>query len=352
MSDPERPHADPTLTLAELAGRMGLAKSTVSRALSGTGRVSAATRERVRREAERLGYQPDPLLSAFSRYRRKHTTFRGAVVALVLPDQQTFKPNLNNHWCEPRGYRVEQFFLSDFQGSQAKLTRVLRARSITGVIFPEAQTPIVVEPEIWRGFHAVYCGPYPGDPCPFDTVRHNPFDTVTLAWNRAAEAGYRRIGLILGLKPGAMTGSERKTLGGYLLLQNLAGPDHVRVPVFTRETPAILQDEKGIGRWIEAHRPDVILGFVRYLRETIHRACPRGREIPFIALRMPPSDTDGADSAGFRVGRLTIERLALRHLDGLIRSGDNHDGNPSRISLVIEPEWSPGASFPRFPDPA
>jgi len=117
MSDPERPHADPTLTLAELAGRMGLAKSTVSRALSGTGRVSAATRERVRREAERLGYQPDPLLSAFSRYRRKNTTFRGAVVALVLPDQQTFKPNLNNHWCEPRGYRVEQFFLSDFQGS-------------------------------------------------------------------------------------------------------------------------------------------------------------------------------------------------------------------------------------------
>jgi LacI family transcriptional regulator len=49
------------VTLGKLATRLGLSKTTVSRALAGYADVSPKTRERVRLAAEQYGYQPNPL---------------------------------------------------------------------------------------------------------------------------------------------------------------------------------------------------------------------------------------------------------------------------------------------------
>ena len=49
------------MTLGELAKRLSLSKTTVSRALAGYTDVSAKTRDRVREAAKRYGYQPNPL---------------------------------------------------------------------------------------------------------------------------------------------------------------------------------------------------------------------------------------------------------------------------------------------------
>ena len=49
------------MTLSELAERLGLSKTTVSRALAGYTDVSAKTRKRVQDAAKRHGYQPNPL---------------------------------------------------------------------------------------------------------------------------------------------------------------------------------------------------------------------------------------------------------------------------------------------------
>jgi LacI family transcriptional regulator len=48
-----------SVNLKELSARLGLSPTTVSRALSGYSDVSATTRERVRRMADELGYQPN-----------------------------------------------------------------------------------------------------------------------------------------------------------------------------------------------------------------------------------------------------------------------------------------------------
>lgn len=48
-------------TIRDVAGALGMHKSTVSLALSGKGNVSAATRQRVLRVARELGYEPNPL---------------------------------------------------------------------------------------------------------------------------------------------------------------------------------------------------------------------------------------------------------------------------------------------------
>src|SRR5258708_26805888 len=53
-----------TARMAEIAQSLGVAPSTVSRALRSDPRISAVTRQRVEEAAEKLGYRPNPLVSA------------------------------------------------------------------------------------------------------------------------------------------------------------------------------------------------------------------------------------------------------------------------------------------------
>jgi len=66
------------LTLKDLSERLGLARSTVSRALRDDPQIAVATRARVRELAEALGYRPDAAARALTR-RRAHA------VGLMLP---------------------------------------------------------------------------------------------------------------------------------------------------------------------------------------------------------------------------------------------------------------------------
>lgn len=68
------------MTLRALANQLGLSITTVSRALDGYDDVAVATRERVRKAAEEIGYRPNPL----ARRLRKGTA---EAVALVMPTE-------------------------------------------------------------------------------------------------------------------------------------------------------------------------------------------------------------------------------------------------------------------------
>jgi len=68
-----------TVTISDVARAVGVATSTVSRALTQPGRVSDAMRERVLAAANELGYQPNP-------HARSLTSGRTQSIALVIPD--------------------------------------------------------------------------------------------------------------------------------------------------------------------------------------------------------------------------------------------------------------------------
>jgi LacI family repressor for deo operon, udp, cdd, tsx, nupC, and nupG len=68
-----------SVTIYDVAKEAGVASSTVSRAFSRPGRVNAATAQRIRDVADRLGYRTNPLARALS-------TARTAMIALVVSD--------------------------------------------------------------------------------------------------------------------------------------------------------------------------------------------------------------------------------------------------------------------------
>lgn len=67
------------ITIKDIASRLGIHHTTVSRALQGSGKVSEATRQRIVDEARRLGYTPNLLAQHFRSGRSK-------VISLIIPD--------------------------------------------------------------------------------------------------------------------------------------------------------------------------------------------------------------------------------------------------------------------------
>lgn len=79
MVTDDAPAGSGKVTIYDVARECGVAASTVSRAFSRPGRVSAETVERIRTTAARLGYRVEPLARAF-------TTGKSAIIAFVVSD--------------------------------------------------------------------------------------------------------------------------------------------------------------------------------------------------------------------------------------------------------------------------
>jgi DNA-binding LacI/PurR family transcriptional regulator len=60
----------PRVSLRDIGLKLGVSHVTVSLALRGDPRISAARREEVQRTARELGYSPDPMLTSLSAYRQ------------------------------------------------------------------------------------------------------------------------------------------------------------------------------------------------------------------------------------------------------------------------------------------
>jgi len=75
----------PAPTIVQVAGRAGVSIATVSRVVSGTGRVREATRLRVQRAIEETGWSPDPAARALAGGRGEEV-----VLAVAVASQQDF----------------------------------------------------------------------------------------------------------------------------------------------------------------------------------------------------------------------------------------------------------------------
>ena len=91
------------VTIKDVARALGVAPSTVTRALSGSNRISAETVRRVRAQAEAMGYVADSSARAMQKG-------RSALVGLLLPDiQNSFYAAMAHvaaEYCRHRGYQL------------------------------------------------------------------------------------------------------------------------------------------------------------------------------------------------------------------------------------------------------
>ena len=138
MAGPSTPQR--AVTTRDIAQAAGVAQSTVSRALRNAPSISAAERERIKKIAQKLGYRPNPFVSAFTaqvlHYRRSP---QGAVIAFIeCSDVETVYSREYQEGARDRahalGFSTEIFRLADVNHSFPRLNKVLQARAISAAL--------------------------------------------------------------------------------------------------------------------------------------------------------------------------------------------------------------------------
>lgn len=262
------------VTMAELAKELGVAESTVSRALRGDPRISAATRGRVKEAAARLNYRPNAMVSALMSMRR-HGGGGGEAdtVALITdyPGVGGWRSKDVCRWeydgiCERAdrlGYRVEEFALAEYGGGK-RLEKALVTRGIRGVLLGFSRNHRTELDLDLNQFSVAGLSTYFHD-MRVDRANFHGLYNVRLALKEMRLRGYARTGLVVPEFNNRISGYQWS--GSALDWQRHRTHDEGCPPLILEEAGA----EASFGRWFRAERPDALLVYKLNVRAWLAR---------------------------------------------------------------------------------
>jgi LacI family transcriptional regulator len=204
------------VTIADVAERAGVSKTTVSHVISGNRPVSTETRSRVESAIADLGYRPDGIARSL-RTRRTH------VVALIIPDiTNPFYPVLSRgleQALASAGYRT--FICSSDGDSERELDFLNEVcdRRVDGIVLDSFHVSAEDVLGITKGdVPVVWIGGSPRAHPGVDSVRSNDEHGAFEATMHLVDHGHRAIAMVDGPE-----GSGTARRGGYLRALAAAG---------------------------------------------------------------------------------------------------------------------------------
>ncbi len=174
------------ITIRDIARETGLHFTTVALCLRNSPRLRLETRKKVQEVAKKLGYRPDPMVSALMVYRQsKRTPNFQAVLAWInnWPERSRLRENsCFDRYCigaseraQQLGYVVEEFWLREPGMTPEKLARILKARNIQGLLMAPQPRPYAAELRFnFADFSAIAFGDSM-QPSVLDVVTNNHF---------------------------------------------------------------------------------------------------------------------------------------------------------------------------------
>ncbi len=264
----------PKITMAAVAESIGLATSTVSRALRDDPRISAAVRLKVVKAARKLGYRRDPRLGELMSHLRlaKRREYQGTLawVTNLDPDDPEMARMIGEFHAPAveraaqLGYKLEHFYKSGPEDS-TRLGRIFTARGIHGVwasIFWEVD--YAEWKWDWRKFAFIHHGAEPKARIT-DVVDAEDRQNIQLLFESLAARGYRRIGVATTRH---LESEALFELSAGRVRFSLQRPEH---PAFSPCLVPALNAEgaRAIKRWIRRHEVDCIVSRLRGMQELL-----------------------------------------------------------------------------------
>ncbi|AHF91252.1 LacI family transcriptional regulator [Opitutaceae bacterium TAV5] len=338
-------------TQADVAGAARVARSTVSLAMRNHPSIPPATRQRIREAAARLGYAPDPMLSALANYRTRSRSANYQGVLAWLVNTQLVPPH-SRRWNEvmmfrdyhvgalkralEHGYKVEVFDIAQRGMTADRLARIFITRNIEGILVCPQPGPNMTLEFPFERFASVTFGYSLASPL-LHTVAPTQFRAVKEIMRRLLHAGYRRIGFAHSFTTDAR--ADHNFLAGYLVEQHLCGRGD-RIPPLDEE---VLTAE-AFREWYDEHRPDaVITGNPRLLGVIARSGCRVPQDLA-VACASVPKPSDGG-LAGIYEDSFHVGEAAVDFLVAALHQGER--GIPERPKSILVPGiWAPGATFP------
>ncbi len=247
--------------LAQIARQTGVSMATVSLALRDKGRMSQETRDKVKAAAEALNYHVHPLLSrAFSIARRSNAIqYRETLAFLIeypMDPNRFYQQSLFDAARESAsklGYLLEPFLITDEPSDQIRVSHILRARGIRGLIIVPRLS--FAHPRLhfeWEHFAAVQIYRTIWNPPNLHYIASTDYEKVLEAMHLLKKVGYKRIGM--AIEPPQNNLQRGTFVAAYLVLQ-------AKVPVSQRIPPLLSYgpwNEATFRKWMARYNPDVL----------------------------------------------------------------------------------------------
>jgi DNA-binding LacI/PurR family transcriptional regulator len=337
------------VTMKTIAAQAGVTQATVSMCLANNPRIPAETRARIRAVAERLGYRPNPYVSALMRVRRQGRTSNDRpVLALVngLDSEEGWRTMASPtvrlmregaiEQAALRGYRAEEFWLHRDGMSAERFSSMLHHRGIQGLLLGPLGAGAPPPALHWENFSSVRLGvPLPS--LTITSVCNDHFFSSLQVARECYRRGYRRPGLVL-LRMHRQHFHARWD-GGLIVGRHL-------IPKFKQANTLVLEDWsklEPVEAWLDREKPDVIVTpNSDVLLEELNRLGRRvPRDIGFASLACP--DRNHLCSGIWQNGRL----LGAAGIDSIISMLEyNERGLPEQTRVImVEGIWNNGQTL-------
>jgi DNA-binding LacI/PurR family transcriptional regulator len=205
--------------MAEIASRLGVAVSTVSRALSDSDQVSLTMKARVREEASALGFVVNPLASSLR-------TRRSRLLVVLVPTIENYNfPALLRvieREAARRDYALMIGYVTGDAGTDDRLLEFLFAGAADGVIIATGFAPPSLAlrlegGEFWPGVFVMT----PGDRPELPSIALDDYGAGQAVFAAMHAAGHRRFALVTGARGPTAVGRLRRD--GFLDAARAAG---------------------------------------------------------------------------------------------------------------------------------
>jgi len=337
------------VNLQAVAREAGVSAMTVSRVLRDSPRVSESTREKVMAALRVLKYRPDPHLARMMSLVRGHKQPRIRAVLGVVREQALKDELLEPAYqyvsikdirkrAEQHGYHAEEFWLGRGGMEPERLSGILQARGIEGIIVSPQSSRMLCSQLDYAPFAAATFGYGLSQPS-----LHRAAGNMTLGIHVAATSlaarGYQRIGLAITQWVDAR--AERAYSGAMLQFQQgLAKRDRVPLLLFPHND---LSRCSGVFReWMKANRPDALITFDTHVPEWLAKM---GLRVPEDIGLIVHDWTDKMKGyAGIHQRR---EHVASAAVDLVATQLLQHERGVPEVprQILIPPAWIEGASI-------
>ncbi len=338
-----RPEPIRPVNMRDIARELGVAQSTVSRALRNNPHISADVREKVLATSKKMGYKPNPFISAFTAqvrsYRRSPSN---ATISLLHSFPKGTDPFLDPYVkgaqarLEEFGFAMEETDLEEFGGSLRVLARALWTRSVSGLLLLPVPVGFDFDAMDFSRLAVATVDPSLHKPNPHRAMP-DYFGGMRLALTELAARGYRRIAF--GTSQNELERIAGQWFGGYHFWHALAGRKAI--------PPFILQnwERSEFEKWFARHRPDAIVSNIpRYHSWLLEMGISLPEEAGYAALGLPGSaEVAGVDQRPHDVGAAAADLII-----GQINR--NEYGLPDvRKSVSVRCKWNDGATVRQDP---
>jgi LacI family transcriptional regulator len=331
-------------SLTTIARAANLAVSTVSYALRNSPKIPLETRQRIRRLADEMGYKPHPAVSTLMAHIKSARLPKSATrIAFVWiePEIAGFNSAFNqqsitgaSQRARELGYTVEEFRLFDPGMTSRRLSAILKARGITGIVFSgcDRRTSITLDME-WKAHSVAIIG---NARCTPELHRAGYYHYMGMRriMLELAARGYRRPAAVL---ESVVNERASRTWEAAFLAYH---PTPSRAQAALRKMDVI--DPTVLQPWLKNYRPDVLIVtkevFIAPLRKILGAA---GKSVGFVVISL---DKNTTNTCGINPGHQRVAANAMDLvLSQLMRNETGVPEDPKE--LLFDGHWVEGQTL-------